>query len=371
MRPFKAVTLSDLHLGNPRTTAEEMVVGLRYLLPDNSKTAELDFIFFAGDVFDDLLHLNHPAVTHIDSYFVYVFALAKKYGIRVRFLDGTPRHEWRQIRRLIELNKNSGINADVEYFTAISIEYVEAFDLNILYVPDEARDTAALVYKDVQAVLKAKDLEKVDIAIMHGQFDFQLVEVAQDHVTHNSQAYLDLVHSLIFVGHVHTHRVFERIVGQGSTDRIAFGEPEAKGCVRWEVFEDGSHHYEFVPNIHAKIYATVECFNMDQNQILEHIEQKTSDLPTGAWVRLKAESSNPVFQKTEVVLRKYPAFTWRFDPVAPKKEGKDREIEEAPIYVPPSIDRENVVGLIIERMIKMGATPEMVARAREKLAGVI
>ena len=371
MRPFKAVTLSDLHLGNPRTTAEEMTKGLYAAFPDNAQTAELDLILIAGDITDYLLHLNNPAVIEIDLFFCHLFGLAAKYGIRVRLLEGTPRHDWKQARRLIELNTMAGINADVKYFSTIAIEYIEDLDINILYVPDEARDTASEVYAEVTALLKAKDLQQVDIACMHGQFDFQLADFIQDHVTHNSQAYLDLVKYLIFVGHVHTYMTFERIIGQGSFDRIAHGEPKPKGMVRWELFADGSFETEFVENKLAKQYVTVEAFGMNLTDLLKEVERVAGDLPHGSWVRLQAESVNPIFQNMEVLLSRYPFFTWTRDQVTPKKEGKEAEIEEAVIYVPPRIDADNVIDLIVERMIKMGATPEQVARARIVLKEVV
>ncbi len=371
MRPFKAATLSDLHIGNPRTTAKEMVVGLYAAFPDNAQTAELDLIFIAGDITDDLLHLNNNAVIELDLFFCHLFTLAKKYGIRVRLLEGTPRHDWKQARRLIELNAMAGINADVAYFSTISVEYIPDLDINVLYVPDEARDTAALVYQDVLAVMKAKGLEKVDFACMHGQFDFQLADFIQDHVTHNSQAYLDLVKYLIFVGHVHNHMVFERIIGQGSFDRIAHGEPNPKGMVKWEMFADGSYEATFVENKHAKQYVTVECFGMNLTDILAEVEKVTAELPGNSWVRLRAESENPIFQNMEVVFRRFPDFVWTQDPVSPKKEGKEQEIEEAIVYVPPRIDKDNAEDLIVERMIKKGATPEQVSRARVLLKEVL
>ena len=74
-------------------------------------------------------------------------------------------------------------------------------------------------------------LTKVDYAVMHGQFDYQLPKHITGMPRHDSQKYLDIVKHYIFIGHIHTHSVYDRIIAQGSFDRLTHGQEEPKGYV--------------------------------------------------------------------------------------------------------------------------------------------
>ena len=58
MTELNIACISDIHLGNKRNNARNIIKNLYAAFPDNSKTGELDIIFIAGDVFDSLFSLS-------------------------------------------------------------------------------------------------------------------------------------------------------------------------------------------------------------------------------------------------------------------------------------------------------------------------
>ena len=106
---------------------------------------------------------------------------------------------------------------------------------------------------------KAKD-EEVDIAIMHGQFHYQFPRIKLDS-SHDEQEYLNMVKHYIHIGHIHTHSSYDRIIAQGSFDRIAHGEEENKGCVVAKIDTTNRENDEwmFLVNDKAMRFITLNC----------------------------------------------------------------------------------------------------------------
>ena len=90
---FKYLVFSDVHLGHPRTTTEEIIDHLNAFFNDFTNFTDLDAIFIAGDLFDRLLD------NHSDEYHRIVIWCAKllqfcvKHNIKLRVLEGTPSHD--------------------------------------------------------------------------------------------------------------------------------------------------------------------------------------------------------------------------------------------------------------------------------------
>lgn len=351
--PFKLAQLamavvSDIHMGNRRNPAAEIVENLRREFPDTPETGELDVIFLAGDVFDELLQLSHADVDDIDFWIADFLRMCKKRNIAIRVLRGTPSHDWNQPRRFVTLNEAARIEADLKYVSTLSIEYIEHLDIHVLYVPDEWELTTEKTLAQVRSLLKAKGLTKVDYAIMHGQFEYQL----PSHVKapkHDSAAYLELVSEFVFIGHVHTFSQNDRIVAQGSFDRLCHGEEAPKGHVRFFKYDDGTHRLVFRENTGAKRFDTINCKGLDLEQTLAKIHAAVNSLPDGSYVRLESEVSNPVFTNMDVLTRAYPFLHFSKLPLETVTEQLVL-VEAAEVYIPPSITPENVHGTLMSRM---------------------
>ena len=136
---LKIAELSDVHLGHHKTHAKHIIENLNKAFPDNDTTGQLDIIWIAGDLFDRMLNLPSDSVSAITNWVSKFLMMCKRRDILVRVLEGTPSHDWKQAKLLVDINEGSNINADLKYFTELSIEYIDKFGINVLYVPDEWR----------------------------------------------------------------------------------------------------------------------------------------------------------------------------------------------------------------------------------------
>lgn len=352
MKPVNIACASDIHLGHKRNKSVGIIENLYAAFPDDEKTAALDLICLAGDVFDDLLSLNYNELAEIDFWIHHLLALCKKHDIMLRVLEGTPSHDWKQSRRFEVLNTVSGIGANLKYVKDLSIEHIEEYGITVLYVPDEWNDTTEKTLSQVKNLIRANGERMVDVAFMHGQFEFQLPEYVRAQ-KHSSSEYLNLVAGPIFIGHVHNHTSYDRIIAQGSFDRLSHGEENPKGHVRatYNPF-NRALDWEFVPNTGAKIFKTINCTGLELNDILKEIDQELVGLPDHSHVRVAVESSSPILQNMDVLIRTFSQFIWSKITTDSKtqEETEYRYDEEADEYVPILITPDNVVDLLVERM---------------------
>jgi len=360
---------SDIHLGDTRNTAPEIIANLNAAFPDNEETGKLDMIVLAGDVFDKLLFLSNEHVHDIDLWFARMLRLCKKWGILLRILDGTKSHDWYQSRRVETINEIMGIDCDLKYVRDLSIEYIPRFDINVLYVPDEWQPSTERTLAQVHELMRAKGLEKVDYAFMHGQFEYQLpahIEAQK----HSSFEYLKIVRELIFIGHVHTHSRYDRIVAQGSFDRMGHNEEEPKGHVRALIRPDGDRDVTFIENVGAKKFVTVRSCGMTLEETLAEIERVTKPLPDNSFVRLEADGSNPLLSNMDAVIRNYSRFSWAKIAREVKEEAEEK-IQEESSQAATTLTQDNLGQLIMERMVANDATAEMLQFSDEVLTEVL
>lgn len=347
---FKFAVISDIHVGNSRNTSEEIIANLNREFKDDLSFAELDMIVIAGDIFDNLL--NSVDVIVVDVWIARFLSLCKKHNVLLRILKGTPSHDWEQSSRFVYINEEiSKIGADLIYFKDLTIWYEERFDMNFLFVPDEWASTTEQTLSQVNDLLKNRGLKQVDYAFMHGTFDFQIA----DHIKiqkHSSQAYLNIVKHLIFVGHIHNYSNLDRIYAQGSFDRMGHGEEEPKGYLRVTRYPDDHHDVTFIENKGAKRFVTLDYTNLDVESIIDKAKKDTEDLPQGSFVRITAEYKNPIFTNMDVLNREIPHCHWSKNPKdMSQAERLDKELmEDDDIYTPIEIHAGNVKGLLIERL---------------------
>jgi len=366
MTKLNIASISDIHLGHKKTFTREIISNLISAFPDNSETGELDIIFVAGDVFDDLLSLPDDDVVEIELWVSSLLHICAKHDIVLRILAGTPSHDWHQSELFMTIAKILKINVDIKYIKDVSVEYIEKFGINVLYVPDEANDTTEKTIKQVREILKAKGLSKVDYAVMHGQFDYQLPPFIKAQ-KHNSKDYLDIVNELIFIGHVHSHSKYERIIAQGSFDRLAHGEEESKGHVRVKIRKNGERNIKFVENKRAKIYKTVECFGLTLEETISKIDDAVSKLPVGSNIRISGSADNAIFSNMNMLIRRYPLLIWS---KLVKDVGEEESVtstEPNYDYVPITITRDNIKELLIDRVLASSPSSDVLKNVHEIL----
>jgi UDP-2,3-diacylglucosamine pyrophosphatase LpxH len=354
--------VSDIHLGHANNSASEIIKNLQIAFPDNSETGELDMIVLVGDVFDGLLYLTDDDVWAIKYWVTSFLRLCKKHDIVLRVLKGTPSHDWEQSEIFANTNSIAEIGTDIKYVKVLSIEYIERFGITALYVPDEVNPSTEKTLSQVHELLQAKGLDQVDYAFMHGQFEYQLPDFVAA-PKHDSAAYLRIVKYLISIGHVHTFSRFERIIAQGSFDRLSHGQEEPKGHVR--AFVRGVDDYDvvFVENEGAKRFVTVNCLGMSIDDTIKEVDNVVTDLPAGSYTRIRVNHDNPILESMDILIRRHPLFTWGKIVENNTETNENERIVEETIFEPITITRDNIEELLIERMAHQCTSAEVLNAA--------
>lgn len=359
--------MSDVHLGHPNTPTVKILANLRAEFPDTPETGELDIIWIAGDLFDRLMNLPDPNVFEIKVWVVSFLRMCARRDIMVRVLEGTPSHDWKQSRLMDTMNQQAGIGADLAYVETLYIEHIEKFGINVLYVPDEWEPETDDTWVQVKHLLKEHQLDKVDFCVMHGAFDYQL----PSHVsapTHNPERYLSITEHYVFIGHVHKHSKYKRILSAGSFDRLTHGEEEPKGHLRVVVRKDGDDEITFRENKGAHIYKTIDCTGLEVDKALQKVDTVCSDLPSQSFVRVAAGPADGILVSLDIVKRRFPTLVFSPPKVTNRKEARQAtliDIQER--YQPISINRSNITKLLLERLRGEGLDASQLARAEELL----
>lgn len=367
LKPLQIATISDIHLGHKRNPAHELVPKLYRAFPDNGETAELDMIVIVGDLFDSLLIAPNETFSWADPWIGYMLRLCAKHDIVLRVLEGTPSHDWKQSERFNTIESIVKSGCDFKYVKELAVEYIESLGLHVLYVPDEWETTTEKTLEQAQALIRAKGLQQVDFAFMHGQFEHQLPEFVRAQ-KHSSAEYLKLVKHLIFIGHVHTHSHYERIHAQGSFDRLAQNEEGPKGHLRAQVIGN-EYNVRFIENTEAKRFVTVDCQHLSLEDTLARIDQAALRLPEGSYVRVRGDETNPIFSSMEELIRRWPLLVWSKDVVSPDTPSPETaRLQESETYVPITLTKDNLGSLLLERLVlKHVPTAEVLAAAEEIL----
>ena len=343
---YRYAVISDVHLGHRKTPTAETIEKLYYYLND-SVFSQIDIFVIAGDLYDSLLDLNQEETHEIDFWIFDLLLLAKKHGVKVWVLEGTPLHDREQSKRIVTFNQGARFQADVQYFDEISIHYEPKFKQFFLFVPDEATASPQETLVRVRELMKDYGIEKVDCAFMHGAFKYQLPDM--DSIpTHDEASYLELVKYTISIGHVHEASSYERIFAQGSFDRLGHGTEMAKGFNVVTVYEDGTYDVVFVENKQAKIYKTINVESTDVEDSLAEIDEAVKPYPDGSHMRLRAPATHPLLSSMDSVMRRHPSFYWISK--ADKTDRKTKEASAQTRYVPIVLNEQTLTKHVIDAL---------------------
>jgi hypothetical protein len=239
------LNLSDIHLGHDKNKTEDIILNLRrFFKTYNSKLKTLDLLTISGDIFDKLLTTNSADYHLAYEWLTELVLLCKRYGIKLRILEGTPSHDWQQAKLLYNIITSLKLDVDFKYFNILDIEYIEDLRINILYIPDEWKPKLSDVYLDAIEKMKEKKLTKVDIIIMHGAFSYQLPEFL-DH-THDPELYTKLSYGPIITGHVHNRSFYKNIIIPGSFDSLSHSDDDEDKGGLYINYDTGTKKYKYM-----------------------------------------------------------------------------------------------------------------------------
>lgn len=278
-----AVT-SDVHLGHHNTPTTHVIASFKkHILTQENKN--IDVLFISGDLFDRLLDFNSKDVQVIITFINYLLGHCAENNILLRVLEGTPSHDWTQSQTLVKLNEIRDVKCDLRYHKALDIEYIERIGKYVLYVPDEWTNSHDLLEKQIQEKLNEHGITKVDIAIMHGQFKYQFAGKPYHGFYFREEYFLNLVRGFIHVGHYHNYTRLDRIVANGSLERLSHGDEQPKGYV---IVQD--EQYTFIENPSAYIYKTI---NVTAATTVEKLDKQILKYPKDSHIRLSVSKDHP------------------------------------------------------------------------------
>ena len=355
-RKIKYRTLGDVHLFHRRNKTASIIFQILMLFHEFKEKMDLDIIFIAGDLFDRLVDFNHEDVAEFTIFARRLIAYCSKHNIKLRILEGTPGHDWKQSRNFNALVHEFKGNIDFKYIDTVAVEKMEDLGISVLYIPDEWKGSTEKAYQDALTAMAEQNLAQVDLAIMHGCFNYQLPEKAHKAPRHNEEDYLRIVKYYISINHHHTHSVYQRIMAGGSVDRLAHGEEEAKGCMEFEIFPDGTMNHYFIENKHTTIYKTINLRSNDIDECLNTIVKRTQGFPVGSHVRLRAARNNPAIVGFDEIKNRFFDFKMSKITLEEEKEAENYDLvdditTDTDGYIPISITPDNVSMLLMEEVV--------------------
>ena len=360
------LVLSDIHLGHRRNKTEFIIHNLREYFKDyHTQIKKCRIIFIAGDIFDTLLTTHGDDYLKATEWITELILYCQHNKIKLRILEGTPSHDWRQAKLISQIIDKLNIDINYKYISTLYIENMVDEGINILYVLDEYKPKAIDTYKEVLDLMKDKGLSKVDIAIMHGQFKYQIPMVELES-SHDEDSYLNIVKYFINIGHIHTPSIYSgRILAQGSFDRLAHNEEEDKGGMLCTIYKDGSYKFLFLKNTRSKVFITLDYnkSSLSTEEVSNDIRNRLKGIEDDSYIRILINDVKSI----EGLKDEYPFLHFKIVNKEEKKMKIGEDILEAKVIESFTIDESNIDNLVFEELNKL-LTSSQLEIAREELS---
>jgi len=306
LEQYSILGLSDIHLGHALNHTDNIICNLRkFFIKYRKDIIKTKLIIISGDVFDKLLSSNGLEINLALEWLTELILFCKEQDIILRILEGTPGHDWKQVKLIFTILDKLDIDVDFRYVEEIEIEYIEKLMTTVLYVPDEAKPTTAEIYQEVQFKLKELAIDKVDIAVMHGTFDYQLpIPLPNVHIPKD---YLDIVRGPIIIGHHHSRSNYKRIITPGSFDAMNHSDDNTKGGVYINyTIKDSKFRFRFLDNKEALKFKTIDVRGKDLSYIYKQLERYNNHNDLNRFnLRLHADINEPIRQNMLELTKNY------------------------------------------------------------------
>jgi len=347
--------MSDVHLGHRHNKTKTIIEHLDIFFHTyKDRLSNIQIFFIAGDLFDTLLDLSSNDIHEIMIWMSRLMRFCASRQIKLRILEGTPSHDWGQSSMFKTVDSIAEYaQLDYKYIPALSIETIEEYGMNILYVPDEWNSDTEETFSQVKLLMKEKNLTEVDIAIMHGQFTYQLPSSAIKAPKHKESNYLSIVRHYINIGHVHQFSTYERILAQGSFDRLCHADEEPKGALIMSIRPDRVDEYEFLPNKAATIFKTIRLTKKHFNELFQYLDAQIEKYPNRSFIRLRSTEKDLLNSNFDSIQKRYTQYTISKDIESVQNTEKSlfkTEIDMA-TYSPIVIRQENIAELLMQNII--------------------
>ena len=352
----KGLSLSDIHLGSRSTDTSQVIKSLNHYFNNDELLASCDIIYLVGDFTDRPIGLYENNFSLIYDWILNTLYKLAKFKVKLRVLEGTPRHDNGQSKLFDLINNGLHHKVDLKYVSEISIEHIEDLGIDILYVPEIPRKSPEEILAEVNEVFKNSNLNSVDFGLVHLAFKYQLPMI-QDKC-HDQDAYLKLVKGFTFVGHIHQKSVYRNkevnkfgaIAAQGSTDRHFHSEEGDKGIFYFE-YNGGSctNVLKFLVNPLAKKYMTANLIDVEKIQAEQKIIKMVESLAANSYIKViyndKTYADLIAYYKS-----KYTDFKWSTEYIKPLEDKvKVTSVIEDDVIV---INKDNIAEILYGELIK-------------------
>lgn len=369
------ISISDIHLNHNKVPTDHIILNLRHYINNNHELlSKTDIIFIGGDVFDQSAYLHDTPVASIQLWMIDLINACYKYDILLYILNGTPYHDRNQSKQFQILHSALKSKCVLKYIDTLSIEYIEKFNINVLFIPDEWKGSTTETKEDVINLLKEKNLDKVDYTIIHGPFPHQLPYSSHDDPTHDPDFYLSITIKYIFGAHIHTPSVFDRILGQGSFDRLRHNEEHNKGFLYVESNSDNINNDKitFIVNENAAIFKSIDLTNIDKekceellNDLISTIKVKTDfDYETPVFIRVIYEKNTECESVILSFKKSFNRINWTLE--SPKK-NKDKIITKLIAYKPVIVNENSIISIVKDRLEKSNIDKKLITLALNEI----
>jgi hypothetical protein len=345
----KIFNITDIHLGHNNTTTKFIVNNIYSFFIDNSELLKnVDIITISGDYYHKLLSIVSEDYKLSIDCLLFLAKFCERNDIYLYILHGTPSHDMDQLKKFSDILNTFKIPLVYKYIDTLTIEHIDKFDMDILFIPDEVSHSASETQDMILELLREHRLETVGHVVMHGQFHYHLPVVSA--VSFDEEFMLSICDGYIVNGHIHIFSTYERILTPGSFDRMTHGEEGKKGAILIAYDGLGGMEYIFLENKNAKLYKTIRYESLDSTDIVSDISMLK--LPDDSFVRII--SNNKSDKSMQSILRT------TFRTLNIKIETNTNDIEERTItdtmtikFNELHITRANIKDLVRDR-IKYG-----------------
>lgn len=369
MKPLRLLTFSDIHLGIRKLNADVMCNNLAsFIFP---QLDEVDMVCIVGDLFDTAISFHDECGPAIIAFINRFMRLCDEKNITLRVLRGTFSHDRTQPRLLEVLHSKYKLTNNFGYYDKVSLEYIEQFDMRVLYIPDDAPfKTSAEMMDHVHDLLAALGWDYIDYAFVHGYFDFVLPKTEKmDKKMVFTEEMFSFVRRRIIVGHVHTPAVSQSGLTyyNGSTDRLAQGEEEAKGMLL--THDDGKSHITttFLKNLKATIFKTFDYTDKsdDETFLVKQFDKDIRSLPQdGRSLYVRFIHPSPFIRAAiaSYVSSHYPLVVFsdrsRKKSVS-DKDDKEKDMTLTQVDILPSPTPSDLPDLVLKQLQENGRTTSL------------
>lgn len=356
-----SVCISDVHLGHGRIPTPLIAETLREAIRDRDGDRAPDIIFIAGDLFDRPTLIGSEHYLPIRDAVEDLVRYCAENNIILRLLEGTPSHDDKQgvvVGRTIE---DLGLKINYKYHQTLTIEYLPEFGINVLFLPDEWRHDPQDTWADVTTMLTEHGLEKVDYAVMHGAFRYQLPTMLEKSCHVESQ-WLDIVSRYIFIGHVHLATRKDRILAQGSLVQLEHGTGTDHGYVR--VFDHGNpelDRVEFMPLPPKVVFKDYDISDMSDEEF-ERVVKEASLANGLCYLRFHDYAGSPRIMRLSLIGRQLKGPVFDFKRKKRLEEIKPLTLESDTFKALPLTERD-LPDILFGRLTD--PTESRLARAKE------